>query len=149
MSVSRICLAALAVLTLAAWERPNGAVQPPASARGCPDELSLVCGSDGRTYRNACVSGRAGVRIVPLGNCRPEVRRCGGVAGLSCPEGQTCDMGRGPAMPDQMGVCRAPPRACSRHLAPVCGSDGRTHANSCVAENTGAMVVHRGACRTR
>lgn len=45
----------------------------------------------------------------PLSAARP--RMCGGISGLRCPEGTTCDYGPGRAHPDKAGVCRlvAPP----------------------------------------
>ena len=37
---------------------------------------------------------------------------------------------------------------CATVFAPVCGDDGVTYANSCLAENAGAAVAHAGPCRT-
>lgn len=39
-------------------------------------------------------------------------------------------------------------RACPMIHAPVCGADGRTYGNRCVAESERARVAYDGACRT-
>ncbi len=56
----------------------------------------------------------------------------------ACAEGETC----------QDGVCRPLDCAaqCDPVLAPVCGADGRTQPNACVAECRGVAVVAQGPC---
>jgi hypothetical protein len=76
-------------------------------------------------------------------------RRCAGPRGLECPSGQYCKeraVGRCPSK-SEYGVCAAKPQACTQIFAPVCGCDGRTYSNSCMAAAAGASVSHEGACR--
>lgn len=36
---------------------------------------------------------------------------------------------------------------CPMHFEPVCGADGKTHGNSCVAKCKGVAVEHKGECK--
>ncbi len=74
-------------------------------------------------------------------------RRCGGIAGFRCGAGQYCQ--KTPRMcraPDSMGVCVVRPRLCPEIFRPVCGCNGRTYSNSCVAARAGVSVLHPGRC---
>jgi hypothetical protein len=84
--------------------------------------------------------------------CHPppvdEPQACGGLAGLSCDEGEFCnfapDAQCGAA--DQTGVCETLPEVCNGLVAPVCGCDDQTYNNECFAHAAGVSVSHEGAC---
>lgn len=94
---------------------------------------------------NTCSCGKDGVVACTLRAC---VATCGGIQGLGCPDGEYCDFpaeaqcGAG----DQTGVCAVRPEACTREFRPVCGCDGVTHGNACVAAAAGVSVAHEGEC---
>lgn len=56
----------------------------------CPEVYSPVCGCDGQTYSNLCAAAMAGVNVAHSGECTPKPQRCGGLAGIACPQEQIC-----------------------------------------------------------
>ncbi|TXD36596.1 hypothetical protein FRC98_12220 [Lujinxingia vulgaris] len=88
----------------------------------CPRHLAPVCGEDGETYANPCLAKCAEVGVAYEGECAA-------------------------ASDEEAGEEEsAPVCACPRHLAPVCGEDGETYANPCLAKCAEVGVAHEGAC---
>ncbi len=75
-------------------------------------------------------------------------RTCGGRGSPPCPEGWFCnfpiDAACGRA--DGTGTCAPIPEICSRILDPVCGCDGVTYNNACLAAHASVSIESEGPC---
>ncbi|MCJ8499947.1 Kazal-type serine protease inhibitor family protein [Desulfatitalea alkaliphila] len=110
----------------------------------CPHVWDPVCGCDGRTYGNACVAASNGVNVDYKGECAPQYcwhnDQCGAEAYCFFRE---CAL--------ETGVCQPRPQVsdCPRLWEPVCGCDGETYANRCIAAARGASIDYPGECKNR
>ncbi|MEW6219821.1 MAG: Kazal-type serine protease inhibitor family protein [Thermodesulfobacteriota bacterium] len=121
-----------------------------------------VCGCDGRTYDSACAAAAAGVPVRQDGRCQEDCWSdwdCGPGEFCKEPDGRClepvplaavapdCLPGTARCIPPPPpGTCTVIPTACPEIYAPVCGCDGLTYDNSCLADGAGVSVAHTGPC---
>ena len=80
----------------------------------------------------------------------PAGEACGGLAGLTGADGQTCMFEEDAfcGFADALGTCVDTPEFCIELFAPVCGCDGQTYSNSCFALAAGTSVASQGECES-
>ena len=101
-----------------------------------------VCGCDETTYSNKCDAASHGVTIAHLGKCEPVIKECDDNS--VCADGEYCEKTAGDC--NGAGICQAKPTVCTLQLNPICGCDGQTYSNACIAAAAGVNIKHKGLC---
>lgn len=117
--------------------------------RICPHDGDTVCGTDGKEYPNACYAETAGQPIAFVGRCPRKDGSCGGKFGDMCAPTQFCDF-KADAIcgwADATGKCKPRPQFCTADDQKVCGCDGKTYSNRCIANAAGTAVLTDAPCR--
>jgi hypothetical protein len=114
--------------------------------KSCPtNQVDPVCGCDDKTYQTKCKAHANGVDVQYKGRCQ---QTCGGSSGATCNGSSTyCDYpNNNCGANNATGTCKKARKSCPRIRDPVCGCDGKTYSNECVAHRKGVDIQYERRC---
>jgi hypothetical protein len=119
----------------------------------CEEIYAPVCGCDNVTYNNECMASTLGINIAHSGVCESEEppAKCTLIdeESQSCPDDSFCKVEDGACHQSPVdGYCAEMKPHCPQHLDPVCGCDGMTYDNSCIASSFGVNIGSIGGCKS-
>jgi hypothetical protein len=128
-----------------------------ATGTGCAPDWTLCCGQCLSPFAGVCQTpcppaGGAGATggSTGAGGSSGTGKTCGGIAGVSCPAGQFCDLQAGSCnVADATGTCVANAGlGCITIYQPVCGCNGKTYPSDCDRQVAGVSKKSDGVCPT-
>ncbi len=110
----------------------------------CTQDYNPVCGCDGKTYSNICVATCAGIKKYTQGECG---KQSGSSNTKPAP---TVEAANGDKTSNSNDcLTNAPePCICTKEYRPVCGCDGKTYGNACMAKCKVKSFVERPCPKT-
>merc|ERR1719318_2461923 len=133
------------MITLVASQTDTSSTEETSGSCRCPSIRTPVCGANGRAYDNKCKCECEGVDMECEGecNCIRDPRFFGISLDFSLQKAKT----RTASWQDSDWRRNSRPCGCEWNYDPVCGRNGRTYDNACMADCDGVRVECWDECR--